>query len=277
MVKLEESKAWITIHGKAAHVKDTLAGKVLGINRAKSLSFFLESHPVLVLLLRLLFIVQIGLMFPWFIRLVPDPAYFAMMPTALIYPVYLYATAHLPTMVAILTSFEVIYVLILTFSGTIALCDILRWDTTRVMFILLILFPFAIFLSVTFDAIVEMPRLSGLQAKKTGPFLGIVTFVGFPLLIFFDQIPDITVNEYPLGRIGGREVSFSTFSVMGSSYGTVAAFFFRWAVFSYRYPHSFILLKAPMLAQVPFNNHHSTARNSLEPSPSSEEQDDSPV
>lgn len=73
-------------------------------------------------------------------------------------------------------------------------------------------------------------------------------------MIFLDVVPDITVNQYSLGQIDGRDVSFSTFSVMLSSFSTVAAFFFRWGVTGRRYPNCFIALKAPMLAQAPFDN-----------------------
>lgn len=252
---LKESASWLAAHGETVDVNDTLAGKLLGASRTMAMSRFLESHPAVVVLLRLLFYVQVGLILPWFTHVVPDTPFLALCPFSVVYAVYLYMMAPLTTLRALLTSFDVLYVLIVGTCGLIALCDILLWSATRTFFILAILLPCGIGIGVLFDALApEAERLAGSRGVKTASFVGALLFTSIPVCFFFDLVPDVQVNEYKLAEVGGREVSFSTFSVMASSLTTIALFCLRWGVSAVRHPDSFLVLRGPMLKQAPFNN-----------------------
>lgn len=244
---------------------DTLSAKLLGANRTREASRFLEAHPPLVIVLRLLFYAVIVLLLPWLAKVVPDTLFLAIVPFRTIYPIYLYLTAPLTTLRALLTSFDVLYVLLLGIVGTVALIDILRWAPSRTFVLLLVVLPFEISLAVLFDALEpQAGRLAGPHSTTVASAVGVLLFTLIPLFIFFDVVPDVTVNNYPLGRVGGKDVSFSSFSLMASSFATLSAFFLRWGVSAFKFPQSFITLKASMRKQEHFNSEPGVATLELQ-------------
>lgn len=127
VVPLEQSEAWIGLYTEAVDVSETLAGKLFGARRAKGLSRFLETHLLALLFIRAAFYVSVALYLPWLARIVTDAAFFSTVPLGMLWALYLYSSAHVPTLRALLTSFDVVYIMLLATSGTVALCDILRY------------------------------------------------------------------------------------------------------------------------------------------------------
>lgn len=254
--RLEESSAWISIHGEEIDVNDTIAAKLVGAAGTRAMSRILETNPALLIFLRLMFYLTITLLLPWLARAVPEALFFAILPLGTIYPIQLYLTAPLTTLRALLTSFEVLYVLLLGSVGIIALCDLLDWIVGRSIVLLVVVLPLGVGLAVLYDAFTpQAERLAGPHATKVASGFGVVLFTAIPFFLFFDIIPDVKVKEYALGQLNGREVTVSNFSVMASSMGTISAFFLRWMSNSFKYPESYIALKAPMKKQSPFLSH----------------------
>jgi len=140
-------------------------------------------------------------------------------------------------------SFDFLYLMFWSCVGAWAMMDLFAYEAARSLAAILIaLVP--PFLLTTMQACYNWVSMAHSRyiMRFTGVF-AVSYFSLLPLLLFFDQVPDLDIKRYKLVNLGGKDVFINTFSVVLSAFAVEVSLMFRFAFTAFRFPDTYVVLR----------------------------------
>jgi len=230
-----------------------LAGKLFGETGALSISRGFGPGTMFYSFMRLTFYPSLPLSILFLAKMLPDAflVYFIFVCMLPFYHVVLFSD--LPTVRAIMTTFDFGFLTIYFLAGSWAWIDALSYEPFRsslAVFTLAIPVYMGLFLYTSS----EFLRVLEANVRTWRLVFPIITsyFVLCPFLLFFDVFPDLESNTYTITRLGGKDVLISNISILFGVYITIAVFFAKYGFALWRHPHDHIVLKVRKPLGTPF-------------------------